>query len=95
MNYSEKITIQEMIENLQGIVNDKKYLLSSMSIEDRNKTRQEIQLLEEEIEDCKIQFYFRYKNTLIPLTPEYIKSSLKLKRLVDDLEKYLQNEREY
>ena len=55
MNYSEKITMQEHIENLQEIVEDKKYSLSSMSINDMNETRQEIQQLEDEIEDCKMQ----------------------------------------
>ncbi len=55
MNYSEKITMLEHIENLQEIVEDKKYSLSSMSINDMNETRQEIQQLEDEIEDCKMQ----------------------------------------
>jgi hypothetical protein len=54
-NHLEKLTLQENIENLQEIVDDKKYSLSSMSINDMNETREEIQHLEEEIEYCKIQ----------------------------------------
>lgn len=55
MNIIEKIIMQEHIENLQEIVDDKKYSLSSMSINDMNETQDEILLLEEEIEDCKMQ----------------------------------------
>ena len=55
MNYSSRITIRDHIVNLQEIVDDKKYYLSSMSFEDMYETNSEIQLLEEEIEYCKIR----------------------------------------